>query len=173
MPESLWVECPLPAAAVDAAPVGRWRPATARELTDSRLLLSAALHDGARPPAADEGAVEQLLLAYEELASNALRHGRAPVEVSVTRTGHFWLLRVSDAATDVPPMPAVGRDAALGGLGLPMVARLSSAHGWTIAGDRKVVWACIDYTRAEPPAVPRPRGEADGSPWSGGSRSHR
>jgi hypothetical protein len=49
------------------------------DLTADRRRLSAALHDGARPPGADEGAVERLLLAYQELTSNSLRHGRRPV----------------------------------------------------------------------------------------------
>jgi signal transduction histidine kinase len=159
MPEPAWTQQPLPDVGTDAV-LGRWQPATLRELTGARLQLSAALHDGARPPGTDEGAVERLLLAYEELVSNALRHGRPPIEVSVTRTGHHWLLQVSDTAADTPPTPAVGRDAALGGLGLPLVAQLSGAHGWTVTGDSKVVWARIDLTRAEPPPIPRPRDEA-------------
>jgi signal transduction histidine kinase len=162
MLEPAWLRRPLPDPGTDVVPVGQWRPVTLRELTTSRLQLNAALHDGARPPAAEEGAVERLLSTYEELVSNALRHGRPPVEVSVFRTGHYWLLQVSDAAADTPPTPAVGRDAAQGGLGLPLVAQLSGAHGWTVEGDRKVVWARIDFTRAEPPPIPRPRNEVGG-----------
>jgi two-component sensor histidine kinase len=115
------------------------------ELTADRRQLSAALHDGARPPGADEGAVEGLLLAYQELTSNALRHGRWPVGVTVSSTDAGWLLEVSDAAADRPPSPAIGRDPGLGGLGLRMVADMSNAHGWEIDGYRKVVWARIDY----------------------------
>jgi signal transduction histidine kinase len=161
VPEPSWLPRPLPDTGPDVSTLGRWRPATLRELTASRLELNAALHDGARPPATAEGAVERLLLAFEELVSNALRHGRPPIEASVIRAGHFWLLQVSDAAADTPPEPAVGRDAAQGGLGLPLVARLSGAHGWTVEGRRKVVWARIDFTRAEAPRLPRPRDQAD------------
>src|SRR3954452_21522283 len=66
----------------DSSSVGRWHPATLAELTVSRRQLSAALHDGARPAGTAEDAVQRLLLAFEELASNALRHGRLPVEVA-------------------------------------------------------------------------------------------
>jgi anti-sigma regulatory factor (Ser/Thr protein kinase) len=149
----------------DSSSVGRWHPATLAELTVSRRQLSAALHDGARPAGTAEDAVQRLLLAFEELASNALRHGRLPVEVAVTRTGRSWLLEVSDAAADRPPAPAVDRDPALGGMGLPLVATISAAHGWTVEDGRKVVWARIDYTRAEAseaPPGPRPRGASRG-----------
>jgi hypothetical protein len=160
MAASQWIRQDPPDRGADSVPVGRWRPATPAEISAARRRLSAGLHDGARPPAAVEGAVERLLLAFEELASNALRHGRLPVEVSVTRTGWHWVLEVSDAAADRLPTPAIGRDPALGGLGLHLVAQMSSAHGWTVAGSRKVVWACIDYTRAGAPGaapIPRPR----------------
>jgi hypothetical protein len=63
-------------------------------------------------------AVEQLLLAFEELSSNALRHGRHRVRVEVIAADGFRLLDVSDAAIDQPPLPAVGRDAAYGEWGL-------------------------------------------------------
>ncbi len=45
--------------------IGRWRPAGLADLTADRRRLSAALHDGARPPDADDVAVERLLLAYQ------------------------------------------------------------------------------------------------------------
>ena len=128
--------------------LGHWVPAGPADLTADRRRLAAALHDGARPPGAGEGAVERLLLAYEEVVSNALRHGRSPVEVTVTGNDTSWLLEVSDAAAERPPSPAIGRDPARGGLGLHLVARLCAAHGWTIDGHRKTVWARIDHTSA-------------------------
>jgi hypothetical protein len=85
--------------------------------------------------------------------------------VVVTQTGRSWLLEVSDAAPDREPAPAVDRDPALGGLGLPLVAMICAAHGWTVEGGRKVVWARVDYTRAEASNAlpgPRPQGTSRG-----------
>lgn len=158
MREVLWARRPRPASTPGASTVGQWQPTTLAELTAHRLELAAALHDGRRPPGADDAAVERLLLTFEELVSNALRHGSAPVTVAVTATGSYWLLEVSDAAPTRPPTPAVGRDAARGGLVRYLVARICDAHGWTVDGNRKLVWARIDYVRVEAPAfVPGPR----------------
>jgi len=107
-----------------------------------RVQVRRALRSGTRPAGEDDG--ERLLLAFEELVSNGLRHGGPPVEVVVTAAGGGWLLEVSDAATDRPPVPAIGRDAAEGGMGLGLVARICGAHGWSVDGDRKVVWAWVD-----------------------------
>lgn len=92
----------------------------------------------------DEDAVlDTLLLAVDELASNGLRHGAAPVRVHAAPVPHGLLLDVSDDDPHHGPEPAVGRDPALGGMGLHMVARLTGERGWTVAGDRKHVWACV------------------------------
>src|SRR4051812_2947276 len=79
-----WVPRPLPFTLPDAKLLGRWEPATPATLTATRMDLAARLHDGLGPPGADEGTIERLLLVYEELASNALRHGRPPVCVELT-----------------------------------------------------------------------------------------
>jgi len=155
MTEAAWARRPLPTPLSDARLLGRWAPATPAALTATRWDLSARLHDGARPPRTDEGAVERLLLVYEELASNALRHGRPPVRIELTTYGTWWLLDVSDAAPDRPPAPAIDRDPAAGGLGLHLVARLCGARGWTVTDGRKHVWARIDLTRPEAPGVVR------------------
>jgi anti-sigma regulatory factor (Ser/Thr protein kinase) len=146
---STWEQRPRPESG-SALAIGRWGPAGLGDLTADRRRLSAALHDGARPPGADEGAVERLLLSYQELTSNALRHGCWPVGVTVSSTDTGWLLEVSDAAADRPPSPAIGRDPEQGGLGLRMVAEMCDAHGWDTDGHRKIVWARIDYTSPGP-----------------------
>jgi len=125
--------------------LGTWQPANIAELTVGRRLLAALLADDVD---VDGNSLERLLLAFEELGSNALRHGRLPVRLRVTGNSDSWLLQVSDAAADVPPVPAFDRDASQGGLGLHLVARLSGAHGWTSRDGRKTAWACIERTPA-------------------------
>ncbi|SFE55660.1 ATP-binding protein [Blastococcus tunisiensis] len=87
---------------------------------------------------------ERLVLIADELTSNALRHGGAPVATALSRTGDRWLLAVSDSSTAVPPEPALGRDPGLGGFGLYLVADLSARHGWFRERDTKTVWAEIE-----------------------------
>ncbi len=91
----------------------------------------------------DEELRDRLVLALDEMASNALRHGRGRVRAAVRRADSAWLLEVSDAAADQPPTPAVGRDPSQGGLGLYLIAELSSAHGWYVQDGTKHVWAVL------------------------------
>lgn len=140
MSQALWARRPLPP--VDARVAGAWTAEvrTRAGITASRIRLHDELggqHD------VDEADVEVLLLTFEELTSNAVRHGRLPVRVTVTTTADGWLIDVADAATDRGPVPAQGRDPARGGLGLYLVARLCAAHGWSVERGRKHVWACV------------------------------
>jgi signal transduction histidine kinase len=138
-------------------------PATAGDLTVLRRRLYATLADGVRPAVATDDDAQRLLLVFEELVSNGLRHGRGPIRVTVASTGAGWLLEVSDAAPGRPPRPAVGRDPAAGGLGLYLVADLAAAHGWMARGQRKSVWARVDVTsaaRRPRPSLPHPRNKS-------------
>jgi hypothetical protein len=132
------------------------------------MKLRVALSHGRRPAGASDDDLDRLLLAFEELVSNGLRHGSGPVEAVVTTAETGWLLEVSDAAGDTAPVPAVGRDAALGGLGLYLVAQMCGSHGWSAQDDgRKVVWARLDFTGdALDPAPPPEVRPAPGTPSS-------
>ena len=167
MGQQLWVQRSSPEPGSGLRALWRGEPATVGELTACRGRLRSALSRGARPVGCDDADVERLVLVFEELGSNGLRHGRPPVRMTVTATRNGWLLDVSDLAVDRPPAPAVGRDPADGGLGLYLVARLCAAHGWTVQGGRKHVWACIDVTGVPTPsggavALPRPRRSSPG-----------
>ena len=87
---------------------------------------------------------ERLVLIADELTSNALRHGGAPVATTLSRLAERWLICVSDSSTEVPPEPAHGRDPGLGGFGLYLVADLSAAHGWWQHRSAKSVWAVVE-----------------------------
>jgi two-component sensor histidine kinase len=100
-----------------------------------RLLSGAGVSDGS---------VHGLSLVFEELATNGVRHGSPPVQVTVSVADQGWLVVVSDSATDCVPTPAQGRDPGRGGLGLTIVTRLSRACGWYVDDARKHVWAWLD-----------------------------
>lgn len=103
--------------------------------------------DGPADSVADEAHVadlrDRLILALDEMASNALRHGGGRVRASVRTTQDAWLLEVSDQAPTCPPAPAVGRDPSEGGLGLYLIAELATRHGWYVQDGCKHVWALL------------------------------
>jgi anti-sigma regulatory factor (Ser/Thr protein kinase) len=86
---------------------------------------------------------DRLVLALDEMASNALRHGGGRVRASLRLTGDSYLVEVSDGATSSPPRPAIGRDPSEGGLGLYLIAELATAHGWYVSDGAKHVWAML------------------------------
>jgi hypothetical protein len=151
-----WLQRP-PEPAIDLTAGWSATPCTAGDPTRLRHDLPSL----AARSAGDDAGLDELLLVFEKLASNGLRHGRPPVRVVVAAMPTGWLLDVSDAAVESPPLAADGRDPATGGLGLPLVAVLSAAHGWTLEGDRKHIRARIDAGSAEVRsrlhAVPAPR----------------
>ena len=135
-----WPLRPLPDGRGD---VWRWDLGTVAELPAARAALRGRLGDVGFPDDDEDACGERLVLAFDELASNALRHGESPVVATVVAGSGGWLLDVSDRACDAMPAPAVDRDPAHGGMGLHLVARLAVAHGWYVDGPRKHVWACL------------------------------
>jgi anti-sigma regulatory factor (Ser/Thr protein kinase) len=103
-------------------------------------------HASDRALRADRGSADlrdRLVLALDEMASNALRHGGGHVRASVGLTADSYLIEVSDAALDAPPTPAIGRDPSEGGLGLYLIAELATEHGWYVRNGAKYVWALL------------------------------
>jgi hypothetical protein len=151
MDEQAWTRHlpPEPGAAVST--VWRAEPATLSELAALRRQLRTAVTT--HRATAEDDCIEWMLLAFEELTSNGVRHGRPPVQVSLTSSDSCWLLDVSDGAPERPPTANVGRDPATGGMGLSLVARTSAAHGWDVRGDRKHVWAQLVTHATEAPAA--------------------
>lgn len=86
---------------------------------------------------------EAVVLAFDEMASNALRHGGGGVTARVRPAAQAWLVEVCDQASARPPQPAVGRDPSQGGLGLYLIAEMAHAHGWHADNGTKTVWALL------------------------------
>jgi anti-sigma regulatory factor (Ser/Thr protein kinase) len=126
--------------------IWRWDLGTVAELPAARAALRELLGSVGFPDDDEDASGERLVLAFDELASNALRHGESPVVATVVAGSGGWLLDVSDRARDTMPTPAVDRDPAQGGTGLHLVARLAVAHGWYVDGCCKHVWACLPST---------------------------
>jgi hypothetical protein len=91
--------------------VWRWDLATLAELPGARAGLRSRL-GVVGVPADEDTSGERLVLAFDELASNALRHGESPVVATVVAGSGGWLLDVSDRAPGTMPAPAIGRDPA-------------------------------------------------------------
>jgi anti-sigma regulatory factor (Ser/Thr protein kinase) len=137
---SIWPSATPPAAADGLS----WRLSDVAELPTMRAEVRQ--HVVAHALGDDQDSADlrdRLVLALDEMASNALRHGGGAVRASVRLTDHSYLVQVSDAALSAPPMPAVGRDPSEGGLGLYLIAELATEHGWYVDGDAKHVWAVL------------------------------
>ena len=143
MHHPFWPEGPRPS--IDGAfATQQWPLSAPAELTRLRMRLRDEILPSDAHGPFDDDDVDRLLLAVEELASNSLRHGRPPVTITLTSTAHGWLIDVTDTAIDRAPTPALDRDPSHGGLGLPLVAELCSAHGWYAeATSCKHVWAFL------------------------------
>jgi anti-sigma regulatory factor (Ser/Thr protein kinase)/anti-anti-sigma regulatory factor len=90
------------------------------------------------------GAVaDDLLLIVSELVTNAVRHGRPPVRVTVCADDRSVTVGVVDAAS-TPPLPRVATDDAESGRGLLLLSLLSVEHGVRPEPPGKVVWASLE-----------------------------
>jgi anti-sigma regulatory factor (Ser/Thr protein kinase) len=86
---------------------------------------------------------EDVQLVVDELVSNALRHARSPITVTIGRRPTRLVVQVEDRSSEVPePYPAESR--ADHGWGLVLIASLASSWGSTPLPGGKRVWAEID-----------------------------
>jgi two-component sensor histidine kinase len=138
-----WARRKLPDLAGQATRVWSWELRSSRDLTQARMSFRSDLRSGGAHAPIHPDDVDVLLLTFEELASNGLRHGRPPVWVTISAIAAGWLIDVSDADPTRSPTPAIDRDPADGGLGLHLVVDLSTTHGWAVSPGRKHVWACV------------------------------
>jgi len=84
--------------------------------------------------------ITDVVLAVSELVTNAVVHGRPPIELSATRADDRLRIGVSDAEPQFAPAPALGV-LAVGGRGLRIVAALADETGVDCHPTTKTVWA--------------------------------
>ena len=120
-------------------PVGRWTLDTLDELAGLRADLTQLLHSEDGGDTGFAQTRERVVLVASELATNALRHGRPPTDVTLLLDG-TWLLDVADGAHESPPVFAGRREPGVGGMGLHLTRRLALDVGWYTTHDHKHVW---------------------------------
>ena len=129
----------LPSAPPEAEQLLQWQLADIAELPAMRGEVRQTLE-----PTIDSDVLDQIILALDEMASNALRHGGVgPVQASIRTTDSGYLVEVTDSAAARPPTPAIDRDPSEGGLGLYLIARMALRHGWYASARAKHVWALL------------------------------
>jgi hypothetical protein len=127
---------------------GTWPLQLAPQLTKVRasvedLARHRYAHPSLDPPEPSlAGVLERLALVVSELGGNALRHGQAPVTVTLARLHGGWLLNVADGDTASHPTVQSGPDEDHRH-GLQVVGIVSSQVGWYVEGDAKNVWAVV------------------------------
>jgi two-component sensor histidine kinase len=106
---------------------------------------SARVRAWARAELADltEEALADTILVLDELVSNALRHGKPPQRVRLTRSPGLVRIDVDDAER-TPAAPR--RPSENGGRGLVLIDACASAWGQEVRDDGKTVWAELAET---------------------------
>ncbi len=128
---------------------------TTPQMNESIDLLALAAEECARyedctlygEPIETLGNSKLLSRLVRNLLDNAMRHGKAPVEVSLTNNGKFARLTVEDSGDGIPPEQrekifspfyrGAGKQNIEGyGLGLALVTQIAKAHGGSVRVDQ-------------------------------------
>jgi GAF domain-containing protein/anti-anti-sigma regulatory factor len=86
---------------------------------------------------------DDALLVTTELVGNAVRHGLAPVELTITRRKRYLHIQVADSAPHPPALVGPGSVADRNGFGLVLVDTLSADWGCRQTPTGKIVWAIL------------------------------
>ncbi|HEY0360196.1 MAG TPA: ATP-binding protein [Mycobacteriales bacterium] len=130
-----WVKAAVPAGTW----VGHWSVDDGHAMRRVRTEVAAEA-PGAADPCLTSSPARRIELVFSELVSNALRHGGAPVQVTLFRMDDRWLIDVADGSP-TPPAPRVASRFDAGGRGLLIISRLADRCGWTLVDGVKHVWA--------------------------------
>jgi serine/threonine-protein kinase RsbW len=125
-----------------AVEVQQWVLDSVPQLRQLRGSLFIALTGEPMPPGGELDEVpEKIAVVATELATNALRHGRPPTQVTLSRTERTFVLDVADDDPTALPQLAGPRPPGAGGLGLHIVGEFASDLGWYADHGTKHVWA--------------------------------
>lgn len=133
-------------------PVGTWPeqdrfglslPADTTAPSAARQAARQALARWRLAPLADS-----VLLAVSELVTNAVRHGRPPVHLSMRCCGRRLSVAVADRDADRLPSDSMPGMSAEGGRGLAIVQAVATKTGSRRDPQGKVVWAEFDVEPA-------------------------
>jgi anti-sigma regulatory factor (Ser/Thr protein kinase) len=116
-------------------------------LADLRALAQASMREWAL---LDE-VVDTATLVTSELVTNALVHGKGPVELRIRLTRDWLVLEAADEGHHMPRRRRAGIDEE-GGRGLHLVAALCDRWGARQTDEGKVVWAQLDLAATRRPA---------------------
>ena len=120
----------------------------ARSIGEARDFVAAAL----RPRDVDHAAVHRAVLLTSELVTNALLHGRAPIQLRLRLTARDAVIEVYDGTAVLPrklrPTPDDEH-----GRGLQLVASLARRWGTRPLPHGKSVWCTVALGRAAGPAA--------------------
>jgi anti-sigma regulatory factor (Ser/Thr protein kinase) len=133
-----WVECCRAAAGDDR---GQARRVFTGDTTPTSL--RALRHWVADHASGSPDAVDDLVLATSELATNVERHARGWVTVDLVDIAGYVLVGVTDPAVDRLPVPRSVDSDEVSGRGLLVVAAVSSMWGIVVRPASKTVWAAI------------------------------
>ena len=123
----------------------RWRTAVSTTTEPAGKAVSSARRAAAA--VLDEWGVSpetswDLLLAASELVTNAIRHGRAPVQLRLRSTSEGIVLEVHDGSSVLPQRRDAAPDAS-SGRGLYLVEAVSASWGVRPTGNGKTIWCVI------------------------------
>ena len=109
------------------------------QVAEARRLVAGYLRDSGE----EDGEVAVLLVS--ELVTNAILHGRAPLELRAQTAGAGLRVEVYDHDPATPPILRHDFDLTEpGGRGLQLVDTLADRWGWTENDGGKVVWFELD-----------------------------
>jgi PAS domain S-box-containing protein len=121
-------------------------PASGLAVHETRAVVESSLRSWEVPRTVGE----EIVLAVSELVTNAMLHGRPPIELRMRRHGHEVFVEVRDCATLMPRRMRPSEDDEHG-RGLQLVSALTDRWGARPIRDGKAVWCVFRLgERAQP-----------------------